>query len=89
MNSRTRIFRSDLDRCVDLARGRTADEKGNSEILTFHFLGDMNHFIEGWSDQPGKADRIDFVLLRLLENLLAGHHYAEVDHLEVVAGENY
>lgn len=41
-----------------LGRGSTADEKRNFETQFLHFTGYVNHFVERWSDQPGKAKKI-------------------------------
>ena len=48
----------------------------------------MHHFVEGRRDQAGQTDHLRILTACCLENLLAGHHDAEIDHLEVVALEH-
>ena len=78
----------DLDRGVDAAGRRAADEEGNVEALALHLGGDVNHLVERGGDEAGKTDRVRFPLARDGENLRRRRHHAEIDDLVVVAGEH-
>ena len=70
------------------ARGRPADQERQLEAGTFHFAGDVGHFVEAGRDQAGEADDIDVFLAGCFEDRFARHHDAEVDHLKIVAAEH-
>ena len=48
----------------------------------------MHHLVEGRRDQPGEADGLRALRDGRVEDRVARHHHAEVDHLVVVAAEN-
>jgi hypothetical protein len=48
----------------------------------------VHHLVERRCDQAREADDVRPFLLRGVEDLLGGCHYAEIDHLVVVAAEN-
>ena len=85
---RARVAGMDLDRGVDAARRRAADQQGNVEALALHFGGDMNHLVERRRDEAGEADHVDLLLARDSEDLRGRRHHAEVDDLVIVAGEH-
>src|SRR5579862_2674809 len=67
----------------------TADQQRQLEALTLHLLRHVHHLIERWRDESRKADQISLLAPRSLEDLLARHHHAEIDHLEVVTLQHY
>src|ERR1700722_3974867 len=79
----------DLDGGVGAARGGSADEEGDFESLALHFLGDVDHLVEGRGDEAAETDHVGLFGLGALEDFLAGDHYAEVDDVVVVAGQDY
>ena len=78
----------DLDRGVDAAGRRAADQQGNVEALALHLGGDMRHLVERGRDEAGKADGVGLSLARDGENLRRRRHHAEIDDLVIVAGEH-
>ena len=62
--------------------------KRQVEALALHLGGDGDHLVERRRDQAGEADDVDLLGARDVEDLLARHHDAEVDHLEIVALEH-
>ena len=48
----------------------------------------MHHLVERRSDQATESDHVGLFRLGAFEDLFAGNHYAHVDHLVVVAGED-
>ncbi|MCY1223882.1 hypothetical protein D9M72_360220 [compost metagenome] len=84
----TIVARIDLDRRMDAAGRRAADQKRNVEAFALEFRGDMHHLVERRRDQAGKTDDIDLLLLGHFEDLGGRHHDAEVDDLVIVAGEH-
>ena len=78
----------DLDRGMDAAGRRAADQQRNVEALALHLGGDMHHLVERRRDQAGEADDVDLLLARDGEDLRRRHHHAEVDDLVIVAGEH-
>ncbi len=70
------------------AGGGAADQQRNVEALALHFGGDERHLVERGRDEAGEADDVDLLLLGLIEDALRRHHHAEIDDLEIVAGEH-
>ena len=58
------------------------------EAFALHRAGDVHHLVERRRDQAREADHVDLALARLLEDLFAGDHHAQVDDLVVVAGQH-
>ena len=58
------IVRADLDRGVDAAGRRAADEERHVEALALHLGGDVAHLVERRRDQAGEADDVDLPLAR-------------------------
>ena len=75
----------DLDRGVDPARRRAADQQRDVETLALHLRGDVAHLVERRGDQAGEPDDRRPFGTRRLDDLVDRHHHAEVDHLVVVA----
>src|ERR1022692_2465290 len=48
----------------------------------------VRHFLQRRRDESGKPDDICVALARGVEDLSCRNHYAEIDHLEVVALED-
>ncbi len=88
MDDRAVVGRRDLHRRVRLARGRAADEQRQLETFALHLARDVHHLVERRRDQSAQADDVDLLLARGVEDLLARHHHAEIDHLVVVAAEH-
>ena len=84
VNDGARIVRVDFHGRVRRRGRRPADEKRLPVAQALHFLRHMHHFIERRRDQAGQADEIRALAGGRLENPLAGHHHAQVDHFEVV-----
>ena len=61
---------------------------GSVEALPLHLAGDVHHFVEARRDQAAEADHVDPFLDGRFQNLFAGDHHAQVDHLVVVAAEH-
>ena len=78
----------DLDRGVDAAGGRAADEERNVEALPLHLGGDVDHLVERGGYEAGEADRVRFALARDGENLRRRRHHAEINDLVIVAREH-
>ena len=86
------VVLGDLDGGVGGGGGGAADEDGDTlfaEAGLFGFLGDVDHFVEGGSDESGEADDIGVVFVEGGEDFVAGDHDAEVDDVEAVAGEDH
>ena len=86
---RTLVARRHLDRGVGPGGGGPTDEQRDLEPLALHLGGEVHHLVERGCDQAGQADHVGVDLLRLVEDLLRGHHHAEVDHLVVVALQHH
>ncbi len=82
------VLRLDLDRRMRGRCRRAADKERQIVVETLHLAGDVHHLVERRCDEPGQADHCSTLALRGLEDLLAGHHDAEVDDLEVIALEH-
>src|SRR5262249_15362200 len=64
--------------------GGAADQQWYREALALHLLGDVHHLIERGRDQTREPDEVGLLAARGLENLLAWHHHAQIDDLEVI-----
>ena len=84
-----RVAGMDLDRGVNAAGRRAADQQGNVETLALHLGGDMHHLVERGRDEAGKADGVGLALAGDGEDLRGRRHHAKVDDLVIVAGENH
>ena len=72
-----------------LARGRrAADQQRQLEPAPLHLLRHLHHLVERRGDQAGEADRVGALGDGGVEDRVARHHHAEVDHLVVVAAEH-
>ena len=82
------VLRGNFHGGVSAARRRSADEQRQFETLAFHFARDVHHFVERGGDQAAEADHVGLFRFGALENSLARHHHAQIDHVIVVAGQN-
>ena len=82
------VKRGNLYRAVRAACRRAADEERKVEPFALHLGRDVHHFVERGGDQTGQADHVHPVGAGLGEDLFAGDHDPEVDHLVAVAGQN-
>ena len=73
---------------MDAAGGGASDQQRNIKTLALHFGGEKGHLVERRRDEAGEADDVDLLLLRLVENALRRNHHAEIDDLEIIAGEH-
>ena len=78
----------DLHRGVHARRRGAADQERLLHREPLHLVRDVRHFLERRRDEAGQPDEVGVALDRGVEDLLRGHHDAEVDHLEVVALEH-
>ena len=53
-----------------------------------HFLRDEHHLVERRRDEAAQPDQIRLLVERGLQDLVARHHDAEIDHLVAVAAEH-
>ncbi len=88
VDHRLAVTRRNLHRRVRLARGGTADEQRQFQALAFHLARHVCHFVERRRDESAQADDVHVLLASGLQNFLARHHHAEVNHLVVVAAEH-
>ena len=79
----------DFDRGMRKRSGRAADQKRNLETQALHFFRHMRHLFQRGRDQTGEADDVGFLVNRGLQNFGGGHHYAEVDHVVVIALQHH
>jgi hypothetical protein len=89
VDDRLVVLRRDLHCGVLLGRRGAADEERLLHAAALHLGGDVDHLVERGRDEAGQADDVHLVLLRCIEDLIAGHHDAEVDDLVVVAAEHH
>ncbi|EPY19858.1 5-methyltetrahydrofolate--homocysteine methyltransferase [Strigomonas culicis] len=82
------VVRQNLDGGVLLGRRGAADHERDGEPLLLHLLRDVHHLVQRGRDEAGEADHVHLVLARGGEDLLAGHHHANVDDLVAVAAEH-
>ncbi len=66
------VTRVDLDRRVDAAGGRAADQQRNIETLALHLCGHVDHFIERRRDQPERPMILTFSALAVSRIFAAG-----------------
>ena len=83
-----RVMRVNLDRGMDAARRRPADQQRHVEAGAFHLARHEAHFVERRRDEAGEADHVDLLADRRLDDLGGRHHHAEIDDLVIVAGEH-
>ena len=78
----------DFHRGMGLRCRRAADEQGNVEILSLHFLRHMDHLVERRRNQSAQADHVYLFFAGGLQYPFATDHDTEIDHLVVVAAEH-
>ena len=83
-----RVRRLDLHGGVGAAGGGSTDQQRHGKAAPLHLLGHEHHLVQRGRDQAGKADDVDFLLLRFVQDAVGGDHDAEVDHLVVVAAQD-
>ena len=81
------ILRCDLDGRVFVAGRGATDQQRNLHVQTFHFFGDVDHFVQRRRDQSGQTDDVHVVLDGFGKDLVTGNHHAKIDHLVVVTTE--
>ena len=70
-------------------RGRgAADEKGQGNALSLHFLGDVGHFFQRRRNQTGQSDGHSLVFNGGIDDGLCRHHHAKIDDFKIIAGEH-
>ena len=89
MDDRLLVGGRDLDGRVRAAGRRPADEQRQVESLPLHLAGNVRHLVQARRDEPAQADHVDALLLRLVENLVAGAHHPQIDHVEIVARQHH
>ena len=82
------IGRIDLHGGMDARGRRAADQQRHVEALTLHLARHVHHLVERRGDEPGETDDVGLLLAGAIEDRLRRHHHAEVDHVEVVAGQH-
>jgi hypothetical protein len=88
VHDRTAVVWGDLDGGVRGVGGGAADQQRQVHAGALHLLGDVRHLVEARGDEPAQADDVDLVLSGRGEDLVTGHHDAEVDDLVVVARQD-
>ena len=89
MNDVPGVFGGDLHRRVPGRGGRATDQEGQFQSLVLEFLGHLHHLVEAGRDQAAEPHDVDLLGLGLLDDLRAGHHHAQVDHLVAVASQHH
>ena len=86
-------MRRHLDRGVHARGRRAADQQRNlahvAVVVLLHLAGDVLHFFQARRDQPRQANDVGAFDLGLGQDLVAGHHHAHVDDVEVVALQDH
>ena len=70
------------------ARRGAADEQRQADVPALHFLRDEDHLVERRRDQAAQADDVRVLVDRRLQDAIAGHHHAQIDHLVAVAAQH-
>ena len=89
VNDRAGVMGCDLYCSVGWAGGSATYENGCTELTALHLLGDIDHFIKGWSDQSGKTDDVHLLGGGYFEDFFAGNHDAHINDFKAVACEYY
>ncbi len=84
-----RIVRVDLQRGMRARGGGPADHQRHLEALALHFAGHVGHLFQRRGDQAGQADDVGVLGPGPVQDGLGGDHHPQVDHLEVVAGQDH
>ena len=89
MNNVPGVFGGDLHRRVPCGSGCAADQERQFQSLVLELLGHLHHLVEAGRDQAAEPHDVDLLGLRLRDDLRAGHHHAQVDHLVAVAAQHH
>ena len=89
MNHGRIVAGRDLDRRVDLGRGRAPDQQRDIEPAALHFGGDGGHFLERGRDQARQADDVGVLALGGVDDVGVGHHDAEIDDVIVITLQHH
>ena len=82
-------MRIDLQCGVRARGGGAADHQRHLQALALHLAGDVAHFLQRRRDQAGQADQIGILFAGAVQDHLRRHHHAQIDHLEIVAGQHH
>lgn len=88
MYDRTAVTRGDFDGRVEFRGGSSAYDDRCAQSCFFHFGNDVAHLFEGGGDESAQPYEIGLFGNGSLHDFFSRNHHAEVDYLEVVAGEN-
>lgn len=88
MYDRTAVTRGDFDGRVEFRGGSSAYDDRCVQSCFFHFGNDVAHLFEGGGDESAQPYEIGLFGNGSLHDFFSRNHHAEVDYLEVVAGEN-
>ncbi len=88
MDDGAAIVGGDFDGGVEAAGGGAADEEGCGEALALHFLGVVDHFVEGGGDEAAESDVVGADFAGAAQDGVAVDHDAEVFDFVAVAAED-
>ena len=89
IDRRAAVVLLDLHGGVRLRRGRAANQQRQRKALTLHLFGDVDHLIQRWRNQARQPDNIGLLFDGGFQDLIARHHYAEIDNLVVIALQHH
>ena len=89
MDGWARVGGGDAHGGVLLGGGRATDQERQREAAACHLLSDVHHLVQRGCDQTGQADGVGAELDRGVEDLVRGHHNAQVVDLVVVAAQHH
>jgi len=88
VDDRAGVLGDDLDGCVHLARCRATNQERHAQAALLHLLRDSDHLVQRGRDEARQPDDVSFLRNRRVQDLLHGHHDANVHHSEVVAAQH-
>ena len=93
INHRALVMRRNLDGGVHARGGGAAYHQRNffdaEVVVLLHLAGHVLHLLQAGGDQAGQAHNVGAFHLGAGQNLMAGHHHAHVDHVEVIALQHH
>ena len=89
VHHRLAVMRCNLHGRMRAAGGGAANQQRQLQSLPLHLPRHVHHLVERRRNQSAQPDNVCPHFFGALQNFFRGHHHAQVDDFEVIAGQHH